>query len=417
MDIPDGPPQVPLSPAHLRCPQATDAWLRTNQPVRWVPEHNCWLVSSRELVHQVVSNHDTFSNSFGRVVRGRVHLSEHARTILAEGWPPRDTLFTVDPPVHRRHRSVVNRAFSAHRVAGLEAAIKAIAADLVRSLPVGRPVDIVPTLAVPLPMTVIGDQLGVPRDDLSQVKVWSDAVARELSGLVANSSEQEELSRQAVAFQRYFVSLVADRRRHPRNDVMSDLVTAVWSDPHGGDDHGFDDAEVLAFLQQFLVAGNETTTSAIAALIMRLAAEPELQAEVRDHPEQLEALVEEVLRLDSPIQAMWRVAKVDTELGGVVVAAGDLLLVRYLAANHDPDHHPTPEACRLDRRRPRDHLAFGAGIHFCAGAALARMEIRIAAEQLLAATSMVTPAWTTPPAHDASLLLHGLDAVEVTLRE
>src|SRR5690606_5526312 len=141
--------------------------------------------------------------------------------------------------------------------------------------------------------------------------------------------------------------LIEQRRAEPRDDVLSDLV-------HGRDDDGraFDDAQVLAFLQQLLVAGNETTTSALTALVAQLAGDAELQARVRRDRDAIPTLVEEVLRLESPIQGMWRVAAEDVELAGVRIPAGALVLVRYLAANHDPARFDDPDACRLDRPKP-----------------------------------------------------------------
>ncbi len=401
----------PLSESHLIEPDASDRWLREHEPVTYVADRGCWLVTSHELIHEVVTDHERFSNRFGRVLRGYDRLCQEARDVLAEGWPPRDTLFTTDPPLHRRHRSIVHATFSPRRVNGLEPAIRALSASLIDALPRDEPVDILPALAVPVPMTVIADQLGVPRDDLDLFKRWSDGVATELSGLVDDPAEQVRLSRLVVEFQRYFAARIEERRQDPQDDLLSDLV-------HTTDDEGdrLDDAEILVFLQQLLVAGNETTTSAIAALVHRLAADPDLQAAVRADLTTVSVLGEEILRLESPIQGMWRITTTDVELGGVPIPAGGLVLVRYLSGNHDDDRYIEADACRLDRAKPRDHLAFGAGIHFCAGASLARLELRVLTEELLARTTWIDPAWETPPSHPPSLLLHQLDRVAVTLR-
>ena len=285
---------------------------------------------------------------------------------------------------------MVNRAFSGRRVAGLEPAIRAIAAELVDALPTNQPVDVVPTLAVPLPMT--GDRAinwACPRADLDQVKRWSDAVARELSGLVTSVDEQVELSRMALAFQRYFHALIQDRRRSPRDDVMSDLVR-----PPDGDTDGFDDADVLAFLQQLLVAGNETTTSAIAALVRRLADEPALQEAVRADQ-------------SAPCPRWWRRSCASSRRFKPCGASRP----RTSSSTASPFPRapfcccatcpPTAIRCTSTSRTPAGWtatgpattLAFGAGIHFCAGASLARMEIRVAAELLLARTAHIEPAW------------------------
>ena len=406
------PVAPPLSEAHLVDPAATDAELLAEAPVCYVPERDLYLVSGFAEATAVLTDHRRFSNRFGRVMRGYERLGPRARQVLERGWPPRDVLFTVDEPKHRSHRSIVSKAFSARRVSGLESHIREIAAGLVAALPHDEPVDIVPALSVPLPMTVIADQLGVPREDLPLFKRWSDGVARELSGLITDEDEQVRLTELVVEFQHYFHALIEQRRAEPRDDVLSDLV-------HGRDDDGraFDDAQVLAFLQQLLVAGNETTTSALTALVAQLAGDAELQARVRRDRDAIPTLVEEVLRLESPIQGMWRVAAEDVELAGVRIPAGALVLVRYLAANHDPARFDDPDACRLDRPKPRDHLAFGAGIHYCVGSALARLELRVACELLVDHAAWIAPAWDELPQHPPSLLLHQLPSLPVRFTE
>ena len=401
---------TPLSEAHLVDPLETDEWLRTNEPVVFVPERDCWLVTSHELVARAIMDTERFSNRFGRIMRGSKRLTPEARAVLAEGWPPRDTLFTVDPPLHRSHRLIVQKTFSAKRVNGLDPTIRDLAVTLIDAMPRSEPIDVFPYLAVPLPMTVIADQLGVPRDDLPLFKRWSDAFATELSGLIDDTSDQLRLTRLEVEFQQYFHDRIVERRTGPRDDVLSDLVYA--EDEEG---NTFDDAEILSFLTQLLVAGNETTTSAIAATVRALADDQELQDRVRTDRSTIPALVEDVLRLESPIQAMWRVTTTDVELGGVTIPEGAYVLLRYLAANHDAAHYDLPDHCRVDRDKPRDHLAFGAGIHFCVGAALARSEIRITVEELLDRTAGIAPAWSEEPGHPPSLLVRQLDRVPVVL--
>ena len=190
---------TPLSEAHLVDPLETDDWLRRHEPVAFVPERNCWLVTSHALVSEAIMDTDRFSNRFGRIMRGQQRLTPEARAVLEHGWPPRDTLFTVDPPLHRSHRLIVQKTFSARRVNGLEPVMRDLAGSLIDAIPRGEPVDVFPALAVPLPMTVIADQLGVPRDDLPLFKRWSDAFATELSGLIDDTSDQLRLTRLEVA--------------------------------------------------------------------------------------------------------------------------------------------------------------------------------------------------------------------------
>ena len=402
---------APLSEAHLADPNATDEWLRSTNPVAYVPDHGCYLISSHELVQQAIMDTDRFSNRFGRIMRGFARLSPEALAVLEDGWPPRDTLFTVDPPLHRSHRSIVQGTFSVKRVNGLEPDIRALATSLIDAVARDTVVDIMPALAVPLPMTVIADQLGVPRTDLGLFKRWSDGIATELSGLVTDPSEQVRLTKLTVEFQHYFHARIQERREHPSDDILSDLVNATDEDGTG-----FDDAEILSFLTQLLVAGNETTVSAIAAMVRMLASDPDLQETVRSNRETIPALVEEVLRLESPIQGMWRITTTDIEIGGTTIPEGSYVLLRYLSANRDAAHYDLPDHCRVDRPKPRDHFAFGAGIHYCVGAALARLELRVLADELLDRTDTIEAAWEEEPGHPPSLLVHQLSAVPVILR-
>jgi cytochrome P450 len=403
-------PAEPLSVAHLVAPHATDTVLRAEAPVHYVAEHDAWVVSRHAEVEAALHAPDTFSNRFGRVIRGRDRLPAEARAVLAEGWPAVDTLFTTDPPEHRRFRKLVTKAFSARRVQHMADGIAAVAAELLGTAVARREVDWVEAYAVPLPLTVIADQLGVPRADLPLMKRWSEGVVTELSRL-ATPHDQVAAAHLVVEFQRYFHSRIVARRRARTDDLLSDLV-AARSDA----ERPLDDAELLMMLQQLLVAGNETTTNALSAMVLLLAERQDLQARLRAAPGLLGGLVEEVLRLESPIQGMWRVTTRDVELAGVTIPANSLVMLRYLAANHDPARHPDPEEPNPARPAVRDHLAFGAGIHYCVGAALARTELTVTGELLLARTRRLRLAdGHGRPAHRPHVLIRGLESVRVVL--
>ena len=401
------PPEVPLSDEHLACPMATDAWLRANEPVH-VTADGIHVVSRRTEVDAALHDPGTFSNRFGRVIRGRDRLDPQVRAILSRGWPPVDTLFTTDPPEHRRFRSLVNRAFTARRVSELEPSIATVAEDLVTRCVERRQVDLVEYLAVPLPLTVIADQLGVPREDLPLFKRWSTAVVSEL-GRHGDQQEQVRTAEASLEFQHYFHTRIEERRTAPRDDILSDLVHAEV-DGHPP----LDDAELLMMLQQLLVAGNETTTNGIASMIALLLDHPEHLAAAREDRRLVPGVVEETLRLAAPIQGMWRLTAHDTEVAGCPVGNGELLLLRYGSANRDEHHYDDPERFDPTRDPVRDHLAFGAGIHFCVGAALARAEMRIALETLLDHTSDIRETSTTRK-YAPHILIRGLTALPVEL--
>ena len=210
-----------------------------------------------------------------------------------------------------------------------------------------------------LPLTVIAEQLGVPREDLPKFRRWSDGFVAQL-GQMADLETQVEAARMIVEFQHYFAERLEGRRKEPRDDIISDIANAFVED-----ERPLDTAESLSILQQLLVAGNETTASAIAEGMLLLVQHPDQLALVEAEPAHLPGLVEEVLRLATPTANMWRVTTEDTSLAGVEIPKGAFALLRFASANRDETHFPDPD--RLDVARPNagDHLALGYGVHFC----------------------------------------------------
>lgn len=382
---------APLSDEYLACPHATDAWLRQHAPVTHVAEEDVWLLTRYDHVSDALRDPGTFSNTFGPVLRSHDRLPPEALAILEQGWRPKDTLFTTDPPAHRRFRSLVSSAFSARRVQRMEPDIRALAAELVDDVVARGTADVVEHLAIPLPMTIIGDQLGVDRADLPRAHAWSNGVAQELSRL-QTPAQMVETAHLVVEFQHYFHERIVQRRREPTDDILSDLVHARLEG-----EKPLDDREILSMLQQLLVAGNETTTSGITSSLLLLTADDELQGRLRDDPSLVPAFVEETLRLESPIQGMWRTCPSGAEVDGAEIPPGSLAMLRFGAANRDGNHYADPDEVVLDRPAPRDHLAFGGGIHYCIGAALARTEMVASLALLLDRTTWVRRAADQPP--------------------
>jgi cytochrome P450 len=387
-------------PGVVEDPFAFYAALRADDPVHFAEEIGAWLVSRHADVLAVVSDPERFSSAIGPIA---VMPPPEALAILARGIPPVSTLLTADPPAHTRYRALVSRAFAPRRVARMEESIRAVAESLVAAFRPAGAVELVGQFAVPFPLTVIADQLGVPRADLARFKKWSDDFVALLGGMVS-AERFVECARGIVEFQEYFRERIEERRAEPRDDMLSDVVSARLEGTKP-----LDVPEMISILQQFLVAGNETSTNMIAAAIRYLLASPEQLALVRADPALVPAAVEEALRLETPTQTLFRVAARDTELAGVALPKGARLAVLYGSANRDPAVFPDPD--RFDVRRPslRDHLAFGHGAHFCLGAGLARKEGAIAVELLLRAL----PGLRFEPgrndfAHHPSLILRGL---------
>jgi cytochrome P450 len=254
-----------------------------------------------------------------------------------------------------------------------------------------REVDFVRAFAVPLPVRVIAHALAVPADREQDFKRWSDAAVA-LIGSRLPDEEVLQSIREGNELGEFVLQQIERRRTAPGDDLLSTLVHARLTDDETTDLAGdtvrqLSDPEIYSIVRQVLVAGNETTTNLLTQMMVRFADEPQWWARMRAEPDVIPAVVEECLRMVSPSAVNQRKTTREVELGGVTIPAGENVLVGYLAADHDDRVFPDPE--RFDPTRPNvgEHLAFGRGIHFCVGAALARMEARTALEELTAAVA------------------------------
>jgi len=321
-----------------------------------------------------------------------------------------DALAIADPPVHARQRKLSNKAFSMRRVAALEPAIRALAEERIAAiLPQcgarWSSADWMREVAVPLPITVIAGLIGLPSRDIPQLKRWSDAGIALLSG-INTPAELAEHAAQASQMVGYFNARIDEAARAPRNDVLGDLVRAT----EGSEALTRD--EVVSILAQLLTAGNETTTSLIGSALLLLFENPNVERRVRADRALLEPFIEEVLRLESPLHGHFRVVRRDTEVAGQPLPAGSRVMLHWGAANRDPDEFPNPDAIDLARGNAKAHLAFGIGVHYCIGAALARLETRVVLETLFARTSAVRRA-DRKTAYVPSLLVRCLEGLSI----
>lgn len=391
-------------------PFAYYAALREQAPVYKTPL-GFHLVSSHALCVEAMRDPERFSSRFAAAMGGGMGgASTPTHDDLPERpIPPTETLLTNDPPSHTRFRKLVNKAFSPNRVQRLDAYVNEIARNLVDGFAAERRIDLVERLAVPLPLTVIADQLGVPRSDMGDFKRWSDASVAPLGGMISKQ-EQIECARLVVELQHYLAERADERRRRPTDDLLSDLVHASVDGVSP-----LTTAEVVSVAQQFLVAGNETTTHLIAALMMYVLRDPAQLSLVRTRPELIANAVEEALRCETPVQGMWRVTTCDVELGGVMLQRGAFVMLRYAAANRDPAVFADPERFDVLRENAREHLSFGLGIHFCPGAALGRKEAAVALGSMLERFPKLALAPDNDFSHHPSMLLRGLRRLDVDL--
>lgn len=381
-----------------------------DKPVYFMPEIGAWYVSRYEDVRHIKKHPEIYSSD---IYKYRAQKGGNARDIAEQykadhGWARVSTLQRTDPPVHTKYRRLINDAFSVKRIRSMTGYIEEMVNDLIDQFIDRGSCDLMWDFSIPLPCTVIADQLGVPRDRIWDLKTWSDAMLAPGGGFVKDD-EALAVARQVVDAQHFFASVIEDRRTEPRDDIISDLVHAKLKDDPDGEERSLDMFELQDLLDQLLTGGNETTTNAIGSGMMLLLQRPELMDRMRDNPALIRNFIEESLRFETPVLHLWRAVTKDTELGGVKLPRGASIAVGYASANRDESVFESGEAFDIDRKKAGAHLAFGSGPHHCPGAALARQEMYSAFTILLHRLGNIR---TTDPAesykHVPSSFLRGL---------
>lgn len=418
----------PFDPGLQEDPWKYYALLRREAPVYRDPHTGIYMVSSYELVMQAVKTWEIFSNRFAaamapsdgqsaftggaRADAARADAAKIEAGVLDRPLLPVDTMLTADPPEQKRYRSLVDKAFRLKRVRSLAPRMRELCHTLIDAFVDDGRVELREAFAVPVPLTIISEQLGVPARELPRFKKWSDGFVAQLGGM-ASPGEQKQARELIFEFQRYFAKIVAARRSEPRDDIISDMVNAA--DERG---NPLDMAESLSILQQLLVAGNETTASTICEGARLFADDPDSWARIRRDPGLIPNAVEEILRLATPTANMWRVCTRDTVLGGVEIPKGSMVMLRYAAANRDERVFSDPEGFDIERRNANEHVAFGHGLHYCLGAQLAKAELVECFEALSERLATLRiPADALPLEHRPNILLRGLVALPLAFEK
>lgn len=378
-------------------PYPTYRWLRENDPVHWSDVAGRWYLTRHEDVAFVLRHDDMF----------------HKETEAERAESRTKSMLRSDPPSHTRLRSLVNRAFTARRVEELRPRIGGLVDGLLDGIEGRGEVDFIDTFAYPLPITVIAELLGVPPEDQDTFRRWSAGVALRLGATVTETDPSvPRAARRAPApdggrggFLGYMSQIVEERRAEPRDDLISALVAA---EEEGDKLSG---AELLSMLVLLLIAGHETTVNLLGNGLYALLRHPDQLERFRGDPELARTAVEELLRYDSPVQRTGRLAGQDIEIGGVRIGEGQWVSTLVGAANRDPEVYADPE--RLDiGRHPNPHMSFSAGIHFCLGAQLARVEAQIALPKILERFPRLALA-TEDVAYRPAPVLRGLEALPI----
>ena len=396
------------------CPFPYFRAIRREQPVYFMQELGAYYVSRYEDVRFIKKHPEIFSNNIFEFGGNRGTSRDVAEEYKAEhGWARVSTLQRTDPPVHSKYRKLIDHAFTVRRVRTMTEYIETIVNDLIDAFIDRGECDFVSEFAIPLPCTVIADQLGVPRTKIGDLKVWSDAMLAPGGGFV-NDAEAEECGRLVVQAQQFFASVLEARRKEPRDDIISDLAHARVVDEPGGEPRELTMHELQDLLDQLLTGGNETTTNAIGSALMLLLRHPQQMQLLREQPDRLRNFIEESLRYETPVLHLWRVTTQDTELGGVHIPKGSNIAVGYASANRDENVFDDGEAFDICRAKPGAHLAFGSGPHHCPGAALARQEMFSTFTILLHRLDNITLADADDPfAHVPSSFLRGLESLRI----
>jgi cytochrome P450 len=346
--------------------------MRAENPV-WQDETGAWHVFRFADVHTVSTDSARFS-------------SDATRLDPDGGPPPPGTLLVIDPPAHRMLRRLVSQAFTPRMVAGLEPRIVEVTAELLDAVD-GPEFDLIDALAYPLPVIVIAELLGVPTADRELFRRWAD---RLMSLHVDDPTTGEQVWETIQEMDAYLLAQTLDRRAHPRDDLISQLVLAEV------DGTRLTDEEVINFTALLLLAGHVTTTMLLGNALLCLDENPAVLRAAAADPSLVPAVLEEVLRLRPPFPRVARVTTEDVEVAGTVIPASSMVWPWVLSANRDERQFTAPNRFEVGRSNP--HAAFGHGVHYCLGAPLARLEGRIALTMLLArfAEPRLTPGRAVP---------------------
>jgi cytochrome P450 len=377
--------EAPISmadPAVVGCPFAAYDALRESAPVHLDPKTGMYVVTLYEDIKAICADTATYSNDTRQLTNRETPAKAEIERLLAEAdFLPVPTLITNDPPAHRPYRTLVDKAFNPRRVKAIETRIAEIADTLIDDFPAG-PFDFVQAFAIPMPIRMIAEQLGVPTDMAETFKRWSDATLEQADFGITPERQVAAMKAQIEMFH-FFWDKAQDLRAQPTDLLFSDIANAQI------DGRPIDRHELTSILTQLLVAGNETTTNSLAACAHRLATDQPLQDRLRAEPAGVHTFVEEMLRLEAPIQGLFRRATRPATLRGIDVPEGAILNLRWGSGNRDPRQFDRPAEIDLARGNAATHLTFGLGIHYCIGNQLGRAELRRSVKRLLARTRAI----------------------------
>lgn len=359
--------------------------MREQDPVHYDEKLGMWLVSRYDDITELLRDPETYSDKHGYEAQyASGHFDEFKEILEKEGGGFFPDAIKSDPPYHTRIRSLLDNAFSAHRVKTLEPGITRVIAELVEKIAdkaeKGEVVDGVKEFAIPLTIAVICEQMGLEQYDGENISRWSMAVTAQI-GRMQDREQMIENAKEICELQNFIIAQMKDREANPKEDMISDLVHAKLDN---GEKLSFEEA--VSLVRALIIAGNDTTATAIGNLMYILATMPDVAEQLYDNVEDnrfMNRFVEELLRFAPPVRGLAKMTTRETVLGGQALPKGAHMLVLYASGNDDEARFDCPREFNLDRKNVMSHVAFGVGIHRCIGAQLARMEIKVAAKELI----------------------------------
>ena len=377
-----------FDPVTLVDPYDAYKTLRDEEPVHFVPAMNLHVVTRYDLLREAIKDTQTYSSKFDKFMAttqemqfasAPPEIQQRLIELNAQMVELPPTMLTLDEPEHTQYRSLVSRLFTGSQVKRSQDQVQTVIDGCLENLLERPTADFMECFAFPVPLRIIADRLGIPEADREFFDTAATAAAAGLRLMPLTPEEMVRRSETALDLQRLLIGLVEARREDPRDDMITILATSKLE----GEDRLLTHGECLSILNQFLVAGHETTTSTFGWGMLLLCRNPSVQDEIRGDAKLIRTFIEEALRLEAPVQGLPRVVTRDTELGGYQLPAGSMVMLRFGAANRDERQFDDPDVINVHREKAGMQLAFGSGVHHCPGAPLARQELNLGFEALL----------------------------------
>lgn len=373
------------NPETIECPWKYDALLREEAPVYYDEANDMYLVSSHELVHEVLHKPEVFSSRYMEKMLSKEPFPMEILQIYAKGFEIREALLVSDGAVHDRHRHIATKAFSRQRLEELMPLLHDHATRLIDEALKNGEMEFRSAIAKPLPLNTLQQQLRIPDEDMHRAVEWSEILESGFSGVEKSMERLRYEAEQTVECQHYFAAKIEKEMQQIRDtgkgyredDIITMLAQMIVDEANPMDMH-----EAISFLVNLFPATNGTTTASMMACMHRFTDNPDVQKRIAEDPSLINKLLEETFRHEAPARAFWRRSTEETELGGVTIPKDKWILLRVSAANRDSCVYANADKFDVDRPRAKPNFNFSSGIHICAGRNFARSIIGDVIEQL-----------------------------------